>query len=100
MAADHNDHDHAFGNNKDLVLPIVPHLEDCLLLRGTARALGLPLNVVATGLVFVHRCRRSGQPWALSSHDMACGCLYAAAKAEEVRTRMSCAAGPPRPEPL
>jgi hypothetical protein len=66
-------------------LPIVPYLKDCLLLRATGRALALPLPVVATGLVYLHRCRRSGHPWTLSRHDLICGCLYAAAKAEEVR---------------
>lgn len=57
-----------------------------MLLRATARALGLPLPVVATALVYMHRCRCSGHPWALSATDMVCGCLYAAAKAEEVRS--------------
>lgn len=66
---------------------IVPYLSDCILLRATGRALGLPLAVIATGLVYLHRCRRSDapQPWALSSHDLVCGCLYTAAKAEEAQ---------------
>lgn len=63
---------------------LVPYLEDVVLLRGVARALGLPLPVAATAVAYVHAVRRSGAPWSLSRHDLVCGCLYAAAKAEEV----------------
>ncbi|KAI8476094.1 MAG: hypothetical protein J3K34DRAFT_513942 [Monoraphidium minutum] len=64
---------------------LVPYLEECVLLRASARALGLPLPVAATALVYLHRARSSGHPWALSPHDLVCGCLYAAAKAEEAQ---------------
>ena len=65
---------------------MVPYLEECVLLRAVARALGLPLSVAATALAFLHAARRSGSPVALAPPELVCGCLYAAAKAEEVRT--------------
>jgi hypothetical protein len=68
--------------------PLVPYLEEAVLLRAVARALGLPLPVAATGLAFLHGARRAaeGAPAgaALAPPDIVCGCLYAAAKAEEV----------------
>jgi hypothetical protein len=72
-----------------MMLAMVPYLEDCVLLRAVARALSLPLPVAATALAYLHRCRRSssgsGAPsWTLPPRDLVCGCLYAAAKAEEV----------------
>jgi hypothetical protein len=66
---------------------LVAYLPDCVLLRAVARALALPAPVAAAALAYLHRTRRSGTPWALGREDLVCGCLYVAAKAEEVRAR-------------
>lgn len=90
----------------------LPYAWECSLLRATARVLALPYLASATALVFLHRCKQAHpvvsvtaqvrMAWhmrvrfpitaardiSMALQDLIAGCLYLAAKVEEVKQAM------------